>query len=71
MMQQAGNFLKSAFRHVRAGLPMVDEATKNQRMSVCQSCPEFNTARGTCNVCGCYLKAKTAWALEKCPLGKW
>jgi hypothetical protein len=40
-----------------------------QRLAVCQSCPEWNGK--SCRVCGCYVTLKVRIPEEKCPHGKW
>jgi hypothetical protein len=69
--QKAATFAKAAARHLTNGLPTVTDEVKAQRLALCVVCEHYNAARGTCNKCGCILKTKTSWALEKCPIGKW
>lgn len=40
-----------------------------ERLNVCRKCPFYRF--GKCQICGCFLRAKTALESEKCPLGKW
>ena len=40
-------------------------------MLICQSCDFFDESSDRCNHCGCFLKIKTSWASEKCPIDKW
>lgn len=45
-----------------------------QRMEQCKKCSEilYLTKNVTeCNICGCFLDAKTRVEEEKCPLKKW
>jgi recombinational DNA repair protein RecR len=42
----------------------------NKRMGICKRCPEL-TNRNTCDLCGCYMPAKTLATESKCPDGKW
>lgn len=45
-----------------------------QRMEQCKNCSEilYLTKNVTeCNICGCFLDAKTRVEEEKCPLKKW
>lgn len=60
-----GRFAKAAAKHVAAGCPRPPEFVIAQRMEICKACPEWRD--GKCGLCGCSLKAKTAWALEACP----
>jgi len=70
-------FLKSLFFHIYAGSP---KSTKDQimyRYQICLSCPEYNSNKSECGVCGCAISTKSiflnklAWADQECPLGKW
>lgn len=56
---------KAAVRHVAAGFPRPPDDVIAARMAICKACPHWRS--GTCSLCGCGLKAKTAWALESCP----
>ena len=49
---------------------LVHPAVKNQRMAVCKACPllVFGT---NCKECGCFVKWKTDYKAESCPVGKW
>ena len=50
---------------------LVDDDVFNQRMSICNACPEKNTRLNACNKCGCDLGYKLGWSAEQCPIGKW
>jgi hypothetical protein len=69
---------------ITLGAAVVREATnstdlpsseKEERMNICSSneCGYFKENGGDpkCGHCGCFLKIKTAWANEACPIGKW
>lgn len=56
----------------------IDHAPKEviaSRRDICRGCDQKNTETLTvlsrCKGCGCYIRAKTTLASEKCPLGKW
>lgn len=68
---QLYNFGKATITHVAAGLPAVNDEELAKRVEICSTCPNLDTEQFRCNVCGCFLKYKTAWAKEKCPEGKW
>ncbi|MEM1874878.1 MAG: DUF6171 family protein [Candidatus Hadarchaeales archaeon] len=40
-----------------------------RRLNICRQCPFYR--RGRCQICGCFMKAKTSIESEKCPLDKW
>jgi predicted Zn-ribbon and HTH transcriptional regulator len=42
-----------------------------ERMSICQECPELEPELARCKMCGCFMKGKTLFMSSKCPLGKW
>lgn len=40
-----------------------------ERMNVCNSCDK--NVKQVCQLCGCYLQAKTLVKEEKCDINKW
>lgn len=46
-----------------------DAKERQQRLWVCQSCPERQGIR--CGLCGCFLKSKSMLKNSECPIGKW
>jgi hypothetical protein len=74
IIQKAINFTASVVKHVANGMESASSAVKQERMTICKSCPFFNNTdpkNPTCNKCWCFLEIKTSWASEKCPEGKW
>ena len=49
----------------------VSKEAKDQRLSICEQCPEFIKLTSQCKKCGCIMKLKTKLALASCPIGKW
>lgn len=49
---------------------LVDEETRTQRMEICKPCERLTWAL-TCDVCNCFMPAKTKLAGAECPEGKW
>jgi hypothetical protein len=45
------------------------------RLDICKECEHIGRGELTgdviCNVCGCYLRAKTRQRVKNCPEGKW
>lgn len=39
------------------------------RMKICNTCPHYNAPR--CQLCGCFMVAKTKIPQARCPAGKW
>jgi hypothetical protein len=51
--------------------PTASEELAEERMSICQACPELIKATTQCKKCGCFMAIKTKYEAAKCPLGKW
>lgn len=68
---QVGNLMRSAARHVAAGMPEASPEEQDHRKSLCRGCEQYRPSDDRCAACGCYVKEKTSWKLEACPLGKW
>ena len=49
----------------------ISEEETNQRYSICEKCEFFHAPTKRCQKCGCFLKWKTSWKSQKCPIGKW
>lgn len=49
----------------------VSEEVKLQRLSVCNNCEDFSKKLKTCKQCGCYMPAKSMFAVSSCPSKKW
>jgi hypothetical protein len=73
LAQKAANLAKASAKHVSNGMKSVTAQTKSNRLAICNSCPhKIGTEDNpTCAKCGCFLKIKTGWASESCPIGKW
>ncbi len=73
LAQKAANFAKASAKHVSNGMKSVTAQTKSNRLAICNSCPHKvgTEDNPTCAKCGCFLKIKTGWASEVCPIGKW
>lgn len=48
-----------------------DKAIVDQRMSLCEECPELLKITQQCRQCGCYMPGKTRLRNASCPIGKW
>jgi hypothetical protein len=68
--EKTKNFLEAIDKHIASGFSTVSDADRLKRLAVCGDC-EHRKADGTCELCGCVLEAKAAWATEDCPDGKW
>jgi ribosomal protein L32 len=47
------------------------DEVSDQRMSMCNECPELIKITKQCKKCGCFMLAKTKLEIAKCPIGKW
>jgi hypothetical protein len=62
------NLLVSMYKHVRAGMPEVGEEERERRLATCRGCEHYRPEQERCGQCGCFLRFKTKWAGEACPL---
>jgi len=46
-------------------------ASANQRLSICNKCPNLIKATGRCDLCGCFVFLKVKLDFESCPIEKW
>ena len=69
VFQQAKNFTKAVAKHAMNGGQGVPPAVKKSRLDLCSGCEFLSGDR--CSKCGCFVSAKTDWASERCPIGKW
>jgi len=46
------------------------ETEAKRRIEICVDCPKLNQ-RNICNLCGCYMPAKTRSPKSHCRIGKW
>lgn len=68
---------------VAMGVEKTDDAKIKQRLMKCQQCAHLKRVHkdiavhadiglaDTCQVCGCFIRAKVRLQNEKCPDGKW
>jgi Family of unknown function (DUF6171) len=59
----------SAVQFAASGGKTVSREVREERLSICKMCPQFDGTR--CIQCGCFIAAKTWVPHEKCPAGKW
>lgn len=66
----AEGFLNLARKH----LNIADEETEKVavwRYSKCLQCADLDKEKNTCNICGCFMKAKVRASEANCPIGRW
>jgi hypothetical protein len=71
MLQTFVSALKAEAQSIAGGQQMLTGEEKAQRMSICRECEFSHVSSGRCKKCGCFLKWKTSWRSQKCPIGKW
>ena len=49
----------------------VDKEIKKERYSICKSCDRFKKLNKICEMCLCFMPAKTKLAGAECPKGEW
>jgi hypothetical protein len=49
----------------------VPNDVREERLSICMSCPELVHTINMCSKCGCLVPAKTWLPGTKCPIKKW
>ena len=75
LLQQGKNLAEFSFELIKnaiqTGALEVSDEIKNQRLEICKTCEKYDAQQVRCIECGCFLEAKTSFALNSCPLGKW
>ncbi len=69
LKEQAASLAKSVTQWAFNGCKRVPLEVQEERLKSCNQC-EF-LAQSRCGACGCYVRTKTSWTTEKCPLQKW
>ncbi len=61
----------SGFRNLLFGNPAIEQMAQ-EREAICAICPHAGVSIYLhCNLCGCYIPAKSRSPLSKCPDGRW
>lgn len=61
-----------AFKILNGELPSEAETdVVNERIKVCESCPNLTKFTKQCNKCWCFVELKTQDLSAACPIGKW
>jgi hypothetical protein len=74
LSKMASNFTTAAsleLKSIALGQKDLSAEEVERRYSLCEACEFFHAPSKRCKKCGCYLKWKTAWRSQKCPIGKW
>lgn len=65
------NSIVKEFGFKNTSQPKLSIEEKIKRQEICSSCSFFHKESFRCKKCGCFLKWKTSWKTQKCPIGKW
>jgi len=60
----------SGWAHLAFKNDEVVEEEAKRRIKFCVDCPQFS-GRKSCNICGCYMPAKTRSKNSHCPMKLW
>ena len=72
--KQASSFfeaVKNEAKSIVNGDLKISTELQNERIKICEECSFFDHKSNRCKKCGCFLKIKTAWRSQSCPIGKW
>lgn len=73
MLDMAKNLMRDGVKIAENALSgnktLTEDSVREQRWSICQSCPKLQNDR--CVECGCFMKVKVAFVTSKCPIGNW
>ena len=72
--EMALNFATAVKSEIKSKVGKENQLTLEEiqkRYSICESCEYFHAASKRCRKCGCFLKWKTAWKSQACPINKW
>ena len=50
---------------------LVSKEVKEKRYNICKNCDRFKKFNKICEICLCFMPAKTRFADSECPKGKW
>jgi len=74
--QKAVEFIRTVTEGIKwfakTGTILASPEERIERLTKCwEPCRGFNEENGKCKACGCSVKALTALARKKCPIGRW
>lgn len=71
MVRNLASAVKSEVQSRISGENQLDLEEIKRRYALCEGCEFFHAPSKRCKKCGCFMKWKTAWRSQKCPIGKW
>ena len=66
-----GASLKDTAKRLLEDPTAAPRAVMNERLQTCEQCDHYLPMSGQCDLCGCFMKLKTAMANSRCPIDKW
>jgi hypothetical protein len=51
--------------------PKSDKQKVEQRLEICNACPDLKKNTKRCKHCGCFMELKATLLQAQCPIGKW
>jgi hypothetical protein len=66
-LDKAIQYIPAKVNHTLNGSPVVPDEVFKERISICQTCPNFDPDKRQCKLCGCPMDAKAKWADVDCP----
>ena len=70
MAKNLGRAISNEIMAIAGKKKPTSEKLSEKRMEICNSCEFIDRKSKRCTKCGCFLKWKTAWRSQKCPVGK-
>jgi hypothetical protein len=67
--EKAKGLSNSIMEWVRAGMPIANSVTLENRESICIACEYYR--KPICIKCGCVVAIKARLQTSRCPIGKW
>ena len=72
LQKQGKNLLKTVSDLLnKSKKPFVSDEISKERMEICTRCVYYDISQIRCKKCGCFLKPKTKFAVNGCPIGAW
>lgn len=56
---------------IQGRLEISEPELAKERIKVCEECPNFKKLSRQCNMCNCFMDAKTKFLHSGCPINKW
>lgn len=74
LLERVRNLTEATKQETKAfvsGVPPVPTEEIERRRAICFAPCEKLNEKEECIMCGCKMRAKTAWRSQHCPIGKW